>query len=91
MMWPQQWQPIRPGGGVAVDGLGLITRCYIGYCPDGEFDLEASSLRVKLTERQPGQFAGKPYEPFPVKCWFGEHEAGHVLYPCTLEEYEAGE
>lgn len=73
----------------AVEGPGLISRCYIGYCPDGEFDPEASSLRVKLTERQPGQFTVRPYEPFLVNCWFRAHPDGHMLYPCTLEEYEA--
>lgn len=45
-------------------------------------------MRVKFTEREPGQFDNKPHEPFEAECWMGDHE-GHTLYPCTADEYEA--
>jgi hypothetical protein len=74
---------------VNVETPELSTRCYIGHCPDDELDPEVSSLRVKLVEKLPGQFAGIPYEPFRVNCWHGEHKDGHLLYPCAPEECEA--
>lgn len=71
------------------DSPELATRYYIGHCPDDDTDLEPSSLQVTLTEKLPGQFADKPYEPFRVNCWFGLHEDGHMLYPCGPEGLES--
>lgn len=71
------------------DTLSLVSRYWIGHCPDPNGG-DPASMRVKFTEREPGQFDHKPSAPFEAECWMGDHE-GHTLYPCTAEEYEAAD
>jgi hypothetical protein len=74
---------------VTLDGTSRepLTRYWLASCPDPEGG-EPATTRLRLREIEPGQFDGKPYEPFEVPCWTGAHE-GHTMYPCSREEYEA--